>query len=178
MPFAKKCESLTESKRSYMLLQSRPQGTIPCKHEFRFRMFSHNQCRYPNESRVVLCQIVHARDHSDPHYTRLAGQRRVDLYKSGLRKPVRNHSQLFFRQATTIAQIVRSSAGITHHPVAKLKRRALHPKSRPAHQISQLAVASNDHWHTGETRRGNEHQVRIEVEGMRQSCVMVLQISA
>src|SRR5271170_4660803 len=113
---------------------------------------------------MILDWVVHSRDHAQPHYARFPWNRGDAFSKCLVGQTIGDDNQLPLSQARC-AQTRRRRTRVADHAMTKPECPGLRLELRLREQISQLPMAPN-HGHSGYSGCGNQHEVRIKIEGM------------
>jgi hypothetical protein len=121
--------------------------------------------------------MIHARDHAYADYTGTFRQNGGNCSESLVWQGVPDDCDFVGRE-TGGEETIGGSLRVADYGIAPTKGGSLRAKLRGRHQVSELAMAADDDGHAGKPGGGNEREVGVEIEGVRDLHVMMAQIAA
>ena len=158
-------------------LQFLTQRTIADEKKLDIRHALMDLCGDAQESGMILVAMVHARDHADTRDTGTFRQSRGCGAESRGRQGVSDDSDFIGREASGDEAIGRRLR-IADNSVAPAKSGGLSAELRGGHQVSELAMAADDDRHAGKLGGGNQREIGVEIEGVRDLHLMMAQMAA
>ena len=167
-----------EAKTRRFPLQFRRSGPSPARRNSARRHALMDLRGDAQKSRMILVTVIHPRDHADTERAGALGQAAGARLKASAGKAFPMTASLSREQACS-DKAIGGGLRIADHGVAPAKSGGLSAELRGRHQVSELAMAADNDGHAGKFGCGNQREVGIEIEGVRDlNMTAVAQVAA